>query len=167
MCASIRFCAGVRPKKCFLLSVWHRELEGPGPRYFIRKTCILAWNLLVCNSCQYIYVTGLFNFSFAPQDLIDRIDFYFQRILFSMKTRSLLGISLRRVVRKNYSGKSSGGIRCHNLYSFKEGVILLFQSTYETRLISHLHNPALFTVPLKHSFWYESVGSISVIWGWF
>ena len=30
----------------------------------------------------YIYVTGLFNFFFVPQDLIDRINFYFQKIAF-------------------------------------------------------------------------------------
>ena len=38
-------------------------------------------NLLVCNSGQYTYVMGLFNFSFVLQDLIDRIDSYFQRIV--------------------------------------------------------------------------------------
>ena len=38
--------------------------------------------LTACNSGQYIYVTGLLNFFFIPQDLIDRIDSYFQRIAF-------------------------------------------------------------------------------------
>ena len=39
-------------------------------------------NLPVCNSGQYIYITGLCNFFFALQDLIDRINSYFQRIAF-------------------------------------------------------------------------------------
>ena len=37
-------------------------------------------NLTVCNSGQHTYVTGLFNFFVILQDLIDRIDSYFQRI---------------------------------------------------------------------------------------
>ena len=43
---------------------------------------IYTRNLPVCNSGQHTYVTGLFNFFFVLQDLIDRIDFYFQRIAF-------------------------------------------------------------------------------------
>ena len=43
---------------------------------------IYTWNLLVCNSGQYIYVTGLHNFFFVLQDLIERINCYFQRIAF-------------------------------------------------------------------------------------
>ena len=39
-------------------------------------------NLSVCNSSQHTYVTGLVNFFFVLQDLIDRIDPYFQRIAF-------------------------------------------------------------------------------------
>ena len=46
-------------------------------------------NLPVCNSGQYTYVTGLCNFFFALQDLIDRINSYFQRIAFQ---RTLLVI---------------------------------------------------------------------------
>ena len=40
------------------------------------------FKLLVCNFDQYIYVRGLYNFFFALQDLIDRINSYFQRIAF-------------------------------------------------------------------------------------
>ena len=43
---------------------------------------IYTWNLLVCNSGQYIYVTGLHNFFFVLQDVIERINCYFQRIAF-------------------------------------------------------------------------------------
>ena len=43
---------------------------------------IYTWNLPVCNSGQYIYVTGLHNIFFVPQDLIDRINSYFQKIAF-------------------------------------------------------------------------------------
>ena len=35
MSASLRFHVRDRPKKYFLLSVWHRELYGPGPQFFI------------------------------------------------------------------------------------------------------------------------------------
>ena len=38
----------------------------------------------VCNSGQHTYVTGLLNFFYVLQDLIDRIDSYFQRIAFQM-----------------------------------------------------------------------------------
>ena len=37
-------------------------------------------DLPVCNSGQYIYVIGLRNFFFVLQDLIDRINSYFQRV---------------------------------------------------------------------------------------
>ena len=43
---------------------------------------VFTWNLSVCNSGQHTYVMGLFNFFFVLQDLIDRIDSYFQRIAF-------------------------------------------------------------------------------------
>ena len=42
---------------------------------------IYTQNLWVCNSGQYIYVTGLCNF-FVLQDVIDRINPYFQGITF-------------------------------------------------------------------------------------
>ena len=54
---------------------------------FHRHEYIHTRNLLVCNSGQHTCVMGLFNFCFAVQDLIDRINFYFQRIAFH---RSLL-----------------------------------------------------------------------------
>ena len=43
---------------------------------------IYTRNLPVCNSGQYIHFTGLRNFFFVLQDLIDRINSYFQRIAF-------------------------------------------------------------------------------------
>ena len=39
-------------------------------------------------------------------------------------------------------------IKCHNLYSFKEGVIHLCQSIPESRQISHLLSSALFAIPV-------------------
>ena len=39
--------------------------------------------------------------------------------------------------------------KCHNLHSFKEGMIFLCQSIFEARQISHLHGSALFTIPLN------------------
>ena len=59
-------------------------------------------------------------------------------------------MALHILVRRNYGGKLPVSIRCHNLHSFKEGVILLCQSILETRDISHLHGSALFTIPLKN-----------------
>ena len=48
---------------------------------------IYAQNLLVCNSGQDTYITGLFNFFFVLQDLIETIDSYFQRIAFQRNLR--------------------------------------------------------------------------------
>ena len=58
-------------------------------------------------------------------------------------------MALRILVRRNYGGKFLVSIKCHNLYSFKEGMILLCQSIFETRRITHLHVSALFTIPLR------------------
>ena len=58
-------------------------------------------------------------------------------------------MALRKLVRRNYGGKSLVSIKYQNLRSFKEGMILLFQSILESRWISHLHGSALFTIPLK------------------
>ena len=58
-------------------------------------------------------------------------------------------MALRKLVRRNYGGKSLVSIKYQNLRSFKEGMILLFQSILESRWISHLHGSALFKIPLK------------------
>ena len=50
---------------------------------------IYTQNLLVCYFGRHTYVMGLFNFFFVLQDVIDRIDSYFQRIPFQ---RNLLFI---------------------------------------------------------------------------
>ena len=42
-------------------------------------------------------------------------------------------------------------IKYLNLHSFKEGLILLFQSILETRRITHLRGSAHFTIPLRNS----------------
>ena len=52
---------------------------------------ISTQNLLVCNSGQY--VTDLSNFFFVVQDLIDRINSYFQRIAFQVNLL-LIGFTL-------------------------------------------------------------------------
>ena len=57
-------------------------------------------------------------------------------------------MALRKLERRNYGGKSPVSIKYQNLHSFKKGVILLFQSIFETRQISHLLGSALFTIPL-------------------
>ena len=61
-------------------------------------------------------------------------------------------MALRILVRRNYCGKSPVSIKCHNLRSFKEGVILLRQSILETRRILHLHGLALFTILLRQKY---------------
>ena len=58
-------------------------------------------------------------------------------------------MALRTIV--NYCGKLLVSIQCHNLHSFKEGVILLCQSIVETRRLLHLFSSALLTVPLNIS----------------
>ena len=49
--------------------------------YIIDKS-IHTRNLPACSSGQYICITGLRNLFFVLQDLIDRINSYFQRIAF-------------------------------------------------------------------------------------
>ena len=50
--------------------------------YYLIDMDIHTLNLPVCNSVQYAYVTGLCKFFFVLQDLIGRIDSYFERIAF-------------------------------------------------------------------------------------
>ena len=54
----------------------------------------------IFNSGQHTYVTGLFNFFFVLQDLIDRIDSYFQRIAFQ---KNLLLIGLKHSTSEVFS----------------------------------------------------------------
>ena len=58
-------------------------------------------------------------------------------------------MTLRTLVRINYGGKLPISIKCHNLHSFKEGVIVLCQSIIGARGISLLYDSLLFTVPLS------------------
>ena len=68
MCSSLWFHIRERPEK------WCKELYGAGPQFDRHE--YIHMNLLVYNSGQHTYVTGLFNFFFVLQDLIDRIDSY-------------------------------------------------------------------------------------------
>ena len=165
MCTSLQFRIRERPWKYVLLSAWHRQLHRPcmSSIFFY---LIDIQNLPVCNSGQHTYVTGLFNFFFVLQDLIDRIDSYSQRIAFQ---RNLLligltlyvtsfsrcnyaaftGMALHKLERINYGGKWPVSIIYKNFHSFKEGLILWCQSIFETRRITHLHGSAHFTIPLS------------------
>ena len=58
-------------------------------------------------------------------------------------------MALRKLVRRNYGGKLPVSIKYQNLHTFKEGLILLCQSILETRIITHLHDSAHFTIPLN------------------
>ena len=56
-------------------------------------------------------------------------------------------MTLRKLKRRNYGGKSRLSIKYQNLHTFKEGLILLCQSILETKRITHLHGSAHFTIP--------------------
>ena len=58
-------------------------------------------------------------------------------------------MELRKLERRYYGGKKSVSIKCQNLHSFKEGLILLCQSILETRRMIHLHGSAHFRIPLR------------------
>ena len=60
-------------------------------------------------------------------------------------------MALRKLERKNYGGKSPVSINYQNLHSFNEELILLCQSIFETRRITHLYGSTHFTIPLKVS----------------
>ena len=82
MYASLRF--RVRgPKNIFY---YQRDVEN-----YRDQVLNFLRNLPVCNSGQHTYDTGLLNFYFVLQDLIDRIDSYFQRIAFQ-KNLFLIGL---------------------------------------------------------------------------
>ena len=124
--------------------------------YYMIDMSIYTWNLSVCNSGQYIYVTGLCNFFFVLQDLIGRINSYFQRIAF---WRNLLLIGFKHSTSQVFSDenkqlalkwrsitfkeklwwKDTGEYQISKSLFSKEGMILLCQSILETRQISHLH----------------------------
>ena len=60
-------------------------------------------------------------------------------------------MALRYLERINYGRKWLVSIKYKNLYSFKEGLVLLSQSILETKRITHLHGSAHFTIPLNPS----------------
>ena len=63
-------------------------------------------------------------------------------------------MALRKLVRRNYGGKSLVSIKYQNLRSFKEGMILLFQSILESRTIPlktrHLFNSSNIYLKPEH-----------------
>ena len=101
----------------------------------------------------YIYITSLWNFFFVLQDLIHRINSYFQRIAFQ-KNLLLIGFyySIRhklwpmeignlyldedafKLVRSRYNEKLPVSIKPKNLHSFEEGEIFLCKSILVTRI---------------------------------
>ena len=75
-----RLC-GERPDKYFLLSAYVESyMNQVFDFYYLIDMNIQTRNLPMCNFSQYIYITDLCSFLFVPQDLIDRINSYFQRI---------------------------------------------------------------------------------------
>ena len=89
--ASLRFHVRERPEK-FLFSALRRKFYGRGFRdldfslfdkhEFAHGIFCSVLLFPVCIAGHHIYVTDLCNFFFIPQDLTDRINFYFQRITF-------------------------------------------------------------------------------------
>ena len=70
-------------KISFIISMTQRIIRTRSSIFcYLIDMNIYIQNLPVCNSGQHTYVAGLFNFFFVLQDLIDRIDSYFQRIAF-------------------------------------------------------------------------------------
>ena len=58
-------------------------------------------------------------------------------------------MALHKLERKNYGRKLPLSSKYQNPHSFKEGLILLCQSIFETRRITHLQGSAHFTIPLN------------------
>ena len=58
-------------------------------------------------------------------------------------------MALRNLERRNYGGKWPVSVKYQNLHSFKERLILLYQSILETRRMTHLHGYAHFSIPLN------------------
>ena len=69
--------------------------------------------------------------------------------VFPMKISSLHWNSAAYTCKEKLWRKVVVSIKCCNLHSFKERVILLCQSILEMRQIPHSYGPALFTIPLK------------------
>ena len=58
-------------------------------------------------------------------------------------------MALYKLERIIYGRKWPVSIKYQNFHSFKEGLILLFQSILETRRVTHLHGSAHFITPLR------------------
>ena len=57
-------------------------------------------------------------------------------------------MALPKLERRKHGGLSPVSIKYQHLHSFKEGLILSCQSILETRIKTHLHGSAHFTIPL-------------------
>ena len=58
-------------------------------------------------------------------------------------------MALHKLERRNYDRKLPVSIKYQNLHTFKEGLILLYQSILETRRTTHLYGSAHFTISLR------------------
>ena len=58
-------------------------------------------------------------------------------------------MALRKLERRNYGGKLQVSIKYQNLHTLKEGLILICQSIFEMRKITHLHGSPHFAIPLN------------------
>ena len=125
---------------------------------------IYTQNLLVCNSGQYTCVTGYVTFSLffkiwlTELILISREQFFswtcfllasntLHHKFFLMKISSLHWNGTAYTCKEKLWWKVTGEYQ--NLYSFKEGQILLCQSILEMGRITHLQGSTLFTISLN------------------
>ena len=72
----------------------------------------------------------------------------FKSFTFLHHIASSIGMALHKLERRNYGRKSLVSIKYQNLRTFKEGLILLCQSSLKTRRITHLHDSTHFTILL-------------------
>ena len=76
-------CQGETRKIFSIISVTRRNIRTrPSIFYYLIDMNIHTQNIPICNSGQYIFITSLCNFFSVLQDLIKRINSYFQRIDF-------------------------------------------------------------------------------------
>ena len=85
-----------------------------------------TYNISVCNSGRYIYVTSLFNFFLCSSRFDWQNQFLFSEKSFSEELASFWLLTLNVASffrgRRNNSGKLPVSMQCHNLHSFKEGL---------------------------------------------
>ena len=168
MCTSLRFRVRERPEKYFLLSAWRRELDRPGPQFFIIwQTWIYTHGIfrsviLVSIFMLQTYITfslflkiWLIESILIFREQVFRVTYFLwtsntlRHKLFLIKISSFHDVAY--ICKEKVWLKVTGKYQMSWSAFFKESVILLYQSISETRRISHLYGSAIFTVSLRNS----------------